>query len=62
MGAGGGAEGAPADVTLIDPDAEWIVEPETFASKGKNTPLAGRTLRGRVVTTVYAGQVVFDAR
>jgi dihydroorotase len=54
--------GAPGDVALIDPDAEWVVEPEMFASKGKNTPLAGRTLRGRVVVTVYGGKVVQDAR
>lgn len=54
--------GAPGDVTIIDPTAEWTVEPERFASKGKNTPLAGRTLRGRVVATVYGGRVVFDGR
>ena len=53
--------GAPADVALIDPEAEWTVEPERFASKGKNTPLAGRTLRGRVVATLYAGSVVWQA-
>ncbi len=54
--------GAPGDVTLIDPEAEWTVEPERFASKGRNTPLAGRTLRGRVMTTLYEGRVVFDDR
>ncbi len=54
--------GAPGDVTLIDPEAEWTVEPERFASKGRNTPLAGRTLRGRAVATVYEGHVVFDDR
>jgi dihydroorotase len=53
--------GAPADVALIDPTAEWTVEPELFASKGKNTPLAGRTLRGRVMATVYGGKVVWRA-
>jgi dihydroorotase len=53
--------GAPGDVTLIDPEAEWTVEPERFASKGRNTPLAGRTLRGRVVATLYAGKVVWQA-
>ena len=56
------AIGAPADVTLFDPDAEWVVDPLQFASKGRNTPLAGRTLRGRVVATVYAGRVVHDGR
>src|SRR6266508_1868405 len=50
--------GAPGDVAIIDPDAEWTVEPETFASKGRNTPLAGRRLRGRVVATVYEGRIV----
>jgi dihydroorotase len=55
------ATGAPADIALIDPDAEWIVRPENFVSKGKNTPLAGATLKGRVKTTIYAGRVVFDA-
>jgi dihydroorotase len=58
-GLGSLAEGAPGDVLVFDPDAEWIVEPERFASKGKNTPLAGRTLKGKVVATVYGGRVVF---
>ena len=53
--------GAPADVVLIDPEMEWTVEPELFASKGKNTPLAGRTLKGRVVTTIAGGKVVWRA-
>jgi dihydroorotase len=59
-GLGSLAEGAPGDVLVFDPDAEWVVEPERFASKGKNTPLAGRTLRGRVVATVYGGKVVYQ--
>jgi dihydroorotase len=54
--------GAPGDVAIIDPEAEWAVEPETFASRGKNTPLAGRTLRGRVLATVYGGRMAFDGR
>jgi len=58
-GLGSLAVGAPADVVVFDPEAEWTVEPERFASKGKNTPLAGRRLRGRVVATVYEGKVVF---
>jgi dihydroorotase len=58
-GLGSLAEGAPGDVLVFDPDAEWVVEPERFASKGKNTPLAGRTLKGRVVATVYGGKTVF---
>jgi len=49
--------GAPGDVAIIDPEAEWAVEPEAFTSKGKNTPLAGRRLKGQVVATICAGQL-----
>jgi dihydroorotase len=59
-GIGSLAEGAPADVVLLDPDHEWTVDPARFASKGKNTPLAGLTLRGMVVATVVAGRLVFE--
>jgi len=58
-GLGSLAEGAPGDVLVFDPEAEWIVDPERFVSKGKNTPLAGRRLKGRVVATVYGGRPVF---
>jgi len=58
-GLGSLAEGAPGDVLVFDPEAEWVVEPERFVSKGKNTPLVGRTLKGRVVATVYGGRAVF---
>jgi dihydroorotase len=51
--------GAPGDVVLIDANAEWTVEPETFASKGKNTPLGGRRLCGGVVATACEGRVVW---
>jgi dihydroorotase len=51
---------APADVVLLDPEGEWVVEPERFASKGKNTPLAGVTLKGRVVMTIANGVIVHD--
>lgn len=54
--------GAPGDVAVIDPEAAWVVNPEDFVSKGKNTPLAGHKLRGRVVATVYGGRLVFDGR
>ena len=50
--------GARADVTLIDPAAEWVVEPERFESRGRNCPFAGRRLKGRAVATVVGGQVV----
>jgi dihydroorotase len=48
-------------VVLLNPASEWVVEPERFASKGKNTPLAGVTLRGAVVMTIAGGRVVHGA-
>jgi dihydroorotase len=53
------APGAPADVVVIDPAAEWIVRPEEFYSKSRNTPFAGRRLRGRAGATIVRGQLVF---
>ena len=52
--------GTPADLVLFDPNRDWTVDPEEFASKGKNTPLVGTTFKGRVVATLVAGQVVFQ--
>lgn len=50
--------GTPADVCVFDPDATWTVKPEQLASKGKNTPLAGLTLRGLVTATLVGGRLV----
>jgi len=58
-GLGSLAAGAPGDVTIFDPNAEWTVTPERFASKGRNTPLAGRVLKGQVVATIYDGQITW---
>lgn len=46
------------DVVIFDPNQEWTVDPDEFASKGKNTPLTGCTLRGAVVATIVGGHVV----
>lgn len=51
-------EGATADIVLVDPDRDWVVRGEEFASKGKNTPLEGMTLRGMVVATISGGRIV----
>jgi dihydroorotase len=51
--------GAPADVTIFDLHKEWMVDPAKFISKGKNTPLAGRTLKGKVMGTIYMGRPVY---
>jgi dihydroorotase len=54
------ADGAPADVTLVDMDAEWTVDPASFLSKGKNTPFTGMKLKGTVANTFVGGRMVYD--
>jgi len=53
------ATGIPADVTIFDPNKEWLVDPRTFASKGRNTPLAGTVLKGKVMATIFQGKLVY---
>jgi dihydroorotase len=48
-----------ADVTVFDPEAEWTVDPARFRSKGRNTPYAGRRLKGRVHLTIVDGRVIY---
>ncbi|HSU86783.1 MAG TPA: dihydroorotase [Chthoniobacterales bacterium] len=52
--------GAPGDVTLIDPEMEWTVDPESFQSASRNTPFAGWNLKGRAVRTIVAGETVWQ--
>ena len=52
--------GGAADITIIDLESEWEVDPGTFKSRSKNTPFAGRKLKGRVVKTILEGKVVFE--
>jgi dihydroorotase len=51
-------EGLPADITVVDPAAEWTVDPSAFLSKSRNTPFAGRTVRGRVTDVLVGGRHV----
>lgn len=60
LAAGTLSPGAVADVTVVDLGKEWTVNPESFRSKGHNTPFAGRTVRGAVRCTISRGQVVFE--
>ncbi len=53
------AKGAPADVVVLDPEVEWTVDPSAFRSKSRNTPFAGRSVRGRAIVTIVRGQVVY---
>ena len=54
------AEGKPADVTVIDPEAEYVIDVKEFASKGKNTPFQGRKVKGRVIATICGGEIVYQ--
>ena len=51
--------GADGDMVIFDPDEEWVVEPSQFASRGRNTPFGGKTLRGKVKYTIVGGRVVY---
>ena len=48
-------EGGPADLVCIDLNKTWLVNPDQFASKSRNTPFAGRRLRGKAVHTLVDG-------
>ena len=52
--------GTPADITLFDPEREWTVDTTEFASKGRNTPLDGVALKGKVAATLVNGEVVYQ--
>lgn len=54
------AVGSPADVTVLDLEAEWTVDPEAFVSLSSNMPFAGWELTGRAVTTIVDGRVVWE--
>jgi dihydroorotase len=59
LDAGTLAEGSAADICLFDPDEAWTYDAKAGQSKSSNSPWSGRTLVGRVKTTVVDGRVVF---
>ncbi len=52
--------GADADVTILDPSREWVVDVRKFASKSRNSPFHGWKLRGEVLATIMGGKVVWE--
>jgi dihydroorotase len=52
--------GGIADITLIDPEREWTVDAAAFASKSRNCPFHGWTLKGKAVMTMVGGRVVWE--
>ncbi|OFW81402.1 MAG: dihydroorotase [Alphaproteobacteria bacterium RIFCSPLOWO2_01_FULL_40_26] len=53
-------KGARADLTLIDLDCEWVIDPQKFHSKSKNSPFSGFKTKGRALMTVVAGKIVYN--
>ena len=61
LDAGSLRAGGPADLVLVDAKGTWTVEPQRFASKGRNTPFAGKTLTGSIARVFHAGVQVVGA-
>jgi len=62
LDAGGLRVGAPADITVIDPNAAWNVAPANFHSRSRNTPFAGMELKGKALVTLAGGKIIHDGR
>jgi len=52
-------EGAAADVTIIDPELGWTIDPGQLQSKSKNTPFGGRAVKGAALVTIVGGQIAY---
>lgn len=53
--------GSVADVTVFDPQEEWVVDPAQFLSRSRNSPFPGRRLQGRARMTIVGGKIVWQA-
>jgi len=49
-----------ADLVILDTEAAWIIEPDKFFSRGKNSPFTGHQLYGKILLTLHRGRVVFQ--
>jgi dihydroorotase len=52
-------KGAPADITVIDPDASYVIDASTFQSKSRNCPFDGMQVQGRTTMVLVAGGAAF---
>ena len=57
---GGLAEGYFADIAIVAPEEEYVINPEEFLSKGRNTPFGGKMVKGRVYMTICEGTVTYE--
>ena len=53
-------EGYDADITIFDPNMEYVYEKESIVSKSKNTPFIGKKLKGKVMYTIVGGRIVYE--
>jgi dihydroorotase len=53
-------EGYDADITIFDPNIEYVYSKESIVSKSKNTPFIGKTLKGKVMYTIVGGKIVYE--
>ena len=54
-------EGAPADITIADLAAKYVIDGEKFISKGKNTPFNGTEVYGKIAYTIVDGDIKYGA-
>ena len=54
------AEGKAADITVFDPEAEYVIDPSKFRSKSRNTPFGGRKVKCRPLFTFVGGKLVYS--
>ncbi|HEX9790365.1 MAG TPA: dihydroorotase [Kiloniellales bacterium] len=54
------AKGAPADLMLFDPELPWLIDPDTFLSKSKNSPFDQHPVQGKVLATVVDGRHIYE--
>lgn len=52
--------GKDADLTIFDPEEEWVIDPNRFHSKSRNTPFGGWTVKGRIKKTLVGGRLVYE--
>jgi len=52
--------GASADITVIDPNCEYIIDVQKFVSKAKNSPFGGRKVKGKVIYTIVGGNIIVE--
>lgn len=57
---GGLAEGYYADIAIVAPDEEYVINAEEFLSKGRNTPFHGKAVKGKVYMTICGGTVTYE--